>query len=102
MKRTPIIRDAPDGFTLDNHGAPIYAYLPPPTLRRHGRIRRAAVYIGAALVALMLLALLWLAATVQPAQGAVDHPGRATWTCRYRLVAIDPPRHVLVCKRVAR
>lgn len=97
--RTPIIRDAYDYATFDSRGQVIWARIPPPPMRRHGQIRRAALYIGAALVALMLLALLWLAAA-RPAAAAVEHPGRATWVCRYKLTAIDPPRHVLVCRRV--
>lgn len=89
MKRTP----AEMYQTFDNHGAPIWVRLPPPSRwdyqRKHARARRAAVYAGLALVAFMLLALLWLAATARPAQGATDRPGKAAWTCRHRLVHVS-------------
>lgn len=88
-----IIRDAPDGFTLDNHGAPIYAYLPPPAMRSHGRIRRAALIVGALVAALLLAVLI-----VLDAQAASDAPVRGQ---RYRvckLVSIDPPTYKCVWK----
>lgn len=86
MKRAPIARDAYDYATFDNHGQQVWVKLPPPTLRSHGRIRRAALLIGAAIAALLLAALLYL-----DAMAASDAPVRGQ---RYRvckMIAIDPP-----------
>ncbi len=66
--------------------------------RRTRAVRRALWLALAAAVAALVIVL----AGALPAGAAVDHPGRAVWVCKYKLRAIDPPRHVLVCKRVAK
>jgi hypothetical protein len=37
-----------------------------------------------------------------PVHATVDAPGRPTWRCRFRLIAIDPPGYRWECRRVGR
>jgi len=63
-------------------------------LQKRGRTARALLL--AAVIAVAVIA------AVRPALGATDRPGKPGWVCRWKLVAIDPPHSVYVCKRVVK
>jgi hypothetical protein len=61
-------------------------------------LRRVAIMAAVA----VLLAMLALVAVALTADAATDRPGKATWTCRHKLVSVSPRYTVYrwVCVRV--
>jgi hypothetical protein len=69
--------------------------------RRHGRVRRATLLIGAAVAAILACVLIVLDAQAAP-NLSTDKPGRPAYACRYKLTGVSPwgMSYVKVCWRV--